>query len=742
MENVYSVTEFKSILSRQQQRLRRNRHRMPLWMIEPNAEVELAQSQCVARLEQWLGEKALGEGLWISSKPIANHAYLTTANYRQMLGQEWPLIVIDARDGLRANLLAAAAGSLAAGGLLIIITTPLSDWLSQPCSETLRLFGEPLTTAGFFLPRLVKLYRQKFYWMESEQVLEPQQAQYLTDNKPKNTDIAPDFSHQTAQEWRAMSQQQQAIECIKQVFKGHAKRPCVLTADRGRGKSSALGVAVAELVNATNKSFVITAPNSQACQQVFHWFNKLVPEELQHHLQFVAPDELIHRLHERALKVDGVLVDEAAAIPVPMLRQLLLGVNRLVFSSTIHGYEGNGRGFAIRFTSELDSLMPQWRSFQLHDPIRWSAGDPLESWVRDALLLAPSLIKSQMNAPGDPHSANLDEFSLDKVEWSWISPGQAVEEPILAQAFTLLVESHYQTTPDDLRQLMDHPHRNLLVGVYQSQVVAVSVLLKESGLDKDLAQQVMNGKRRVRGQLTPQSFAYNLRMSELAQLCGWRVQRIAVLAEYRRQFLGRCMLQQIERRAKQQNLDYLSSSFAASSDLLPFWLSADFQPVRLGLKRDKSSGCHSLLVCKPLQLHPRWPSLQPRFFEITERLLSSTFQQLDAEIIVQLWQQQPLRSEISSVDLNNAKAFFQGECLLEDVIDTLDRLLRAGLSVKPLDEELSSGLQALVAAIWQWREPGQLAILLGVSGKQQVQDTLQLHVQRIVDRITSSSTKS
>jgi len=58
-------------------------------------------------------------------------------------------------------------------------------------------------------------------------------------------------------------------------------------------------------------------------------------------IEFVAPDDLIANKHDVSL----LMVDEAAAVPVQMLSELLQSYSRIVFSSTIHGYEETGRGF-------------------------------------------------------------------------------------------------------------------------------------------------------------------------------------------------------------------------------------------------------------------------------------------------------------------------------------------------------------------------------------------------------------
>ena len=82
-----------------------------------------------------------------------------------------------------------------------------------------------------------------------------------------------------------------------------------------------------------------------------------------------------------------VLVDAAATISVPLLVDLLLNSPRILFATTVHGYEGTGRGFAIRFRDELDAHRPAWREVRLTEPIRWADGDPIEDFIGRALVL-------------------------------------------------------------------------------------------------------------------------------------------------------------------------------------------------------------------------------------------------------------------------------------------------------------------------------------------------------------------
>ena len=108
------------------------------------------------------------------------------------------------------------------------------------------------------------------------------------------------------------------------------------------------------------KQVLLTAPSRATVESVF--------KHAKNPPAFFAPDDLLQTLPEG----DVLLVDEAAAIPVPLLLQMLEHYPRCVFSTTLHGYEGSGRGFALRFQKQLDVRAPGWHAIRLHQPIRWA----------------------------------------------------------------------------------------------------------------------------------------------------------------------------------------------------------------------------------------------------------------------------------------------------------------------------------------------------------------------------------
>ena len=87
---------------------------------------------------------------------------------------------------------------------------------------------------------------------------------------------------------------------------------------------------------------------------------------------------------------DVLLVDEAASLPLPRLQTLLGRYRRLVLATTSEGHESAGRAFALRLPSLLDRERPGWLRLTPAAPLRWRAGDPLDTLVSETLLVRPA----------------------------------------------------------------------------------------------------------------------------------------------------------------------------------------------------------------------------------------------------------------------------------------------------------------------------------------------------------------
>ena len=380
----------------------------------------------------------------------------TTINKAKcVLGQQFSAVLVNGYQGLHANAIALVAGTIKAGGVLVLVSPRMDDWL---------IFDDPdlqrfIANDGHYYPPSSSVFIRRFIeqlsliehasFDEVDGITFPNKASLSFSNVTrKNTLINASDKFQ---------QQGQAIEAIKKVCTGHAKRPLVLLADRGRGKSAALGIAAAQLMQEKPCRIIVTAPNKEALNSFYaHLSDGLaissdesvitvkIDNKGVSRCQFVAVDALY--LHAADYRCDVLLIDEAAALPTHVLKRLTQQNNRIVFSTTTQGYEGNGQGFMLRFAKVLDEMMPQWRRYDLTEALRYNNDDPLESWLNQTFLLA--------NTRLDLNVSMLSEV-IEKVTYHSISQQQLVSnEALLQKLFYLLVTAHYQTSPDDLRGLI------------------------------------------------------------------------------------------------------------------------------------------------------------------------------------------------------------------------------------------------------------------------------------------------
>ena len=506
--------------------------------------------------------------------------YAPVKKGQQLLGRECQLLVCDFREQFDANGFSAALGSLVGGGLLLVLPPKVDD------SKNSASFGQ----------RWLKLHFDKLLSVsQSDEQAGVIEAVNSLPQKLNDDNLTDRFE-----------QQKTAIELVKKVVTGHRKRPLILTADRGRGKSSTLGIAAAQLLaERQGLNIIVTAPSLKAIEPVFsHALQRLDTCEVINathigyqggSLRFVAPDELLKSKPD----CDLLLVDEAAAIPIPMLKSMVGSYHRMVFSTTVHGYEGSGRGFGIKFEAWLAEHRPGWKGYKLEQPIRWSNNDPLERWLFDCFLLGDDVSPS---ASAVDESEELSDGAFNQLCLVELSKADCFINPQkLQQCFSLLVEAHYQTSPNDLMQYLNNPAIRLYAAWQQDECLGCMLVTEEGGLDQELIAQVQVGKRRPQGHLAPVLLANQLGSVEAATSRCLRVMRIAVSIRRQGLGIGRWMLERLSEEAVQtEQADYLATSFGATSELISFWNSSEFEAVHIGHQRDQASGCHSVLMVKAL----------------------------------------------------------------------------------------------------------------------------------------------
>ncbi len=645
-----------------------------------------------------------------------------------LLGAEVESLVYDAHDGFDADSFGAALGALRGGGLLLLLIPDLQSWPRLPDPQAERIAVHPFTPGqmpGRFIRRLSRVIAGSAaiaLVTESDPIppsLPGSAAPANPVTEPRGDYCTPD--------------QRRAVEAILKTASGRARRPLVLTSDRGRGKSSALGIAAAELLRDRGRSILVTAPRRSAVDPLFRHASRLLPDAEIHtnrishrgaQLEFVPPDELLRSRRTAEL----LFVDEAAGIPAPLLEQLLRAHARVVFSSTVHGYEGTGRGFEVRFSRTLDALTPGWRKMWMETPVRWALGDPLEELASSALLLDAAPADEALLRAACPKTCRFRRLDRDAL---------ADTETTLSQLFGLLVIAHYQTRPMDLRHLLDGPNVRIYALYHEGQIAATTLVAVEGSLGPDLAAEIFEGRRRPRGHLLPQTLSAHAGIAEATRLGYARVIRIAVHPAVQGRGLGRSLLSGIVEDARGLGLDLVGSSFGAAPDLIEFWERCSFAPVHLGTSRNAASGAHGAVVLRPIS--PEGESLRTlalgRLGERLPPLLAGPLRDLEPQIAARLLQVTPTdRWSTDPREQRELETFAFALRPFESALPLLTRLVSCRLG-----QALRAGIlddrerDMLICKVLQHRGWGEVARLTGLTGKAQVTATLRKAAGKLLD---------
>lgn len=619
---------------------------------------------------QSLTRQLPGDWLWVGAAPELP-LHCATSALRTLLGREFLHAVFDAREGLDAESLAALAGTLKAGSWLVLLAPEWDNWLTQPDCDSSRWSEQPeaIPTPHFIahLQHCISVDNECVLWQQHQ----PLQI--------------PDFSPRP--QWHAANgapfdEQAAILDELLNMPAGVA----VVTAPRGRGKSALAGM----LLQRIPGKGLVTAPGKAATD--------VLAEHAGEHFNFVAPDALL--ANPDAFQADWLIIDEAAALPAPQLRQLISHFPRALLTTTVQGYEGTGRGFVLKFCASLDALT----RYTLSTPIRWAANDPLEKLI-DAVLLFDEI---------DITTAPQDTISLQVIERaSELQPSQQLQ-----QMYRLLSGAHYRTSPLDWRRMLDAPGQHFIAAISRGETIGATWLVEEGGLHENLSRAVWAGFRRPRGNLVAQSLAAHGGSPLAATLKGLRVSRIAVHPLRQRQQIGQQMIAKVKAHAPFA-ADYLSVSFGFTYELWRFWESCGFRFVRVGSHREASSGCYTAMALLPLTKQG-------------ETLTGHEQQRLQRDIRwLQPWIDQSLpvipdeKAALNSDDWLELAGFAFGHRPVEACLGSLNRLL--------LTSDLP--LNALRGRVQQRLSVELLCQQLRISGRKALLIVMRQEVQRALEKL-------
>ncbi|KMZ63710.1 hypothetical protein ZOSMA_3G01950 [Zostera marina] len=531
-----------------------------------------------------------------SFETFVNTSRLTHCKYKdseRVLGNTFGMCVLQDFESLTPNLLARTIETVEGGGLIILALHSLSSLTSlytmvMDVHERFRTESHSLATGRFNERFLLSLASCKSCVVLDDEfhilpisshirsitpvsVLEDEEGQSPTERDLKNLKEALQNEAIVGPLIRkcCTMDQGKALDAFFDAIQRKTQRSIVaLTAARGRGKSASLGLAIAGAIAAGFSNISVTAPTPENVKTLFefvlHGLYELKYKEHLHYTKVTSGDPDLkkaivqinifkqHRQtiqylkpndHMKLSQVELLVIDEAAAIPLPLVKAML-GPYLVFLSSTVNGYEGTGRSLSLKLFYQLEeqcqlpannsdgSQNSKFRRVELKESIRYASNDPIESWLNDLLCLdvtthIPGLARLPPRESCDLYYVNRDTlFSYHKDS-----------EIFLQRMMTLYVSSHYKNSPNDLQLMADAPAHHLFVllgPVDESKtnvlpdILCVLQVCLEGAISKQSVMQSLSGGYQPFGDQIPWKFSEQFRDDVFPTLSGVRIVRIAV----------------------------------------------------------------------------------------------------------------------------------------------------------------------------------------------------------------------
>ncbi|PLB41426.1 ribosome biosynthesis protein KRE33 [Aspergillus candidus] len=418
---------------------------------------------------------------------------------------------------------------------------------------------------------------------------------------------------------RTVDQAKALLTFVDSITEKTLRNTVALTAARGRGKSAALGVAIAAAVAHGYSNIFITSPSPENLKTLFEFIFKGFDAlgYLDHVdytiLQSTNPDfnkavvrVNIHRQHRQTIQyiqpqdahvlgqAELLVIDEAAAIPLPLVRKLM-GPYLVFMASTINGYEGTGRSLSLKLIQQLREQSRgglktngqedidvadratgkaaknsekslggrSLKEITLSEPIRYAPGDHVEKWLNRVLCLDATLPKSKINTQGCPHPSKCQLLQVNRDTLFSFHP---VSEKFLQQMMALYVASHYKNTPNDLQLMSDAPAHQLFVLVPPIDEAATKLpeplcviqVALEGRISRQSVLNALSRGQRAGGDLIPWLVSQQYQDEDFAGLSGARIVRIATNPEYMNMGYGS--------RALELLIDFYEGKFTSLSE--------------------------------------------------------------------------------------------------------------------------------------------------------------------------------
>ncbi|KAI9228510.1 MAG: GNAT acetyltransferase 2-domain-containing protein [Piptocephalis tieghemiana] len=561
--------------------------------------------------------------LFVSTTNIRYTYYKET---QKILGNTYGMCVLQDFEALTPNLLARTVETVEGGGMVVLLLRTMSS-LKQLYTMTMDVHSRYRTEAhGDVTARFNERFILSLGGCEACLVLDDElnvlpisrarsikplpapaskeapthgvDSTELADLKSSLVDTQPVGSLVSTA--RTMDQARAILTFVEAISEKTLRSTVALTAARGRGKSASLGVAMASAVAFGYSNIFVTSPSPENLRTLFDFvfkaFDALGYEEHMDYdiVQSTNPDfnkaivrVNIFRQHRQTIQyiqpqdahtlgqAELLVIDEAAAIPLPLVRALI-GPYLVFMASTVNGYEGTGRSLSLKL---IDQLREQSRGFvgrqgethvddqgahvdrsgkarkdtvgeaaggrvlrevKLEEPIRYAAGDPTEAWLNGVLCLDA---KVPNNIQGLVHPAECELYLVNRD--TLFSYNKFAEE-FLQRMMALYVEGHYKNQPNDLQLMSDAPAHQLFVlterlksdTAHLPQPICVIQVALEGEISRESVIRSLGRGQRAAGDIIPWLISQQYQDEDFATLSGARVVRIATHPRYAKMGYG------------------------------------------------------------------------------------------------------------------------------------------------------------------------------------------------------------
>lgn len=741
-----------------------------------------------------------------------------------MLGQTYGMCVLQDFEALTPNLMARTVETVEGGGLIVFLLKSM-DSLRQLHSITMDVHSRFKTEAydtvvnrfneRFLLsladnPRCLVLDDSLTVLPISSKTAQVEPVDVTPERvNPKLTDLISSLSDSPPAGplvalCRTYDQASALVALINTLADKQSRPPHCLTAARGRGKSATLGLSVAAAVALGYVNIYVTSPHPENLITLFEFLLKgldacLYQEHIDYNIvrstnpdfkkaivrvniarnsrqtvQYITPDD-----HSLLSAADLVLVDEAAAIPLVHVSAAAQRAPLALLSSTVSGYEGTGRALSLKLFAQLQTQHNAPPPIKLEEPIRYRAGDAIESWLNSLLCLEAPPPGAGAGAP-PPGACDLYRVNRDALFCY-----HKAAEAFLHRLVAIYVSSHYKNSPNDIQLLADAPAHCLFVllaptppnSTAMPEILCVIQMCLEGNISDKSVRDSLGRGRKAAGDLIPWNICEQFGDKDFPKLSGARIVRIATHPSYQRMGYGKRALQQLAAyysgdvpcldeehsdddeagangnsntlqtesivpRAKPptllkrltevraEHLDYLGTSFGLTEELLKFWKSQKYVPVYLSQKANELTGEHSCIMLRSLRESAWLSAYSADFRRRLSRLLARALRNMPASLALTTLvndnvkvdkpavTRQLIEQHLSGHDLARLEAYCRQQAdyrLIADLLAPLANLVFHSKTTAKLD----AVQQVLFIAMgFQMKDVDDIASELGLPGSQ------------------------